>query len=934
MSDKYPTQPVVYRVQRARPSSRARRARQQAPPQRRGCGGCLGNVFLGGLFLLSVIIFAVVGLTGVLVYGQLTAEIDQGIVALDQARNRESFESTRIMDRDGDLLWEIFGEGKRTRVQLDQIPEAMRWATIAVEDDTFYDNIGLDAPSLLAALVYNLRNPDLRPVGGSTITQQIVRHIAFDYEERTTVSYDRKAREVILAWLMNRRYDKDEILELYLNEIYYGNLAYGVEAAAQTYFGKSAEALTLSEASLLAALPQSPVDLDPFTNLEGAKERQWLVLNLMVDEGFISQQQAEDAYLQELPFAAQEVSLSAPHFAVYVRQLLEEQFGADMVANGGLRVTTTLDLDYQRLAEELARQHVDQVGPGHNLTNAALLAMRPQTGEILAMLGSVDYHDEAIDGNVNVTLTPQQPGSAIKPLTYAAALSTLPDGGDPLWTLGDILWDVSVDYAQVDGSIYSPQNYSRTFHGPLRMRQALANSYNVPAVLVLQDIGVPRFLAFAQSLGIRSLVQDPAQYGLSLTLGGGEVTPLELTSVYATLANGGGRLPPAAILKVERTNGEVLFEYAPPVAEQVVDARVAFLISDILDDDAARAPAMGQDNPLALPFPAAAKTGTTNDFRDNWTVGYTHDLVVGVWTGNTDNSEMIDISGLTGAAPLWSDYMQGVYASDALRGVLGGQPSAAFSPPQGLEQRRLCLLSSVSEGAVDCTMGPEEWFLVDDTPDPPTPEPQEPQVTWERVDPAVWRVPAAPLDEDLLAEMQLDNAEDDLPPPRTCVVAEGILLEDLPAEAQPGVYLAPPRNDESLEGAYEWAEERGLAILPRVTCSEELLAAQGRGSDLARWNIRSPRSGDTVSGTLPIMGTADFDPQQVQFYKVEIGPGENPQDWVTIGETHNTPVVGDRLETLLAAAFEPGVYSLRLVVVQWDGNFVGDPDVVTVTIQN
>lgn len=935
MSDKHPTHPVIYRVQGAAPSRRERRARRrQKTSAPRGCGGCLGNAFLGALFLLSVVVFAVVGLTGVLVYERLTAEIDDGIAALDEARNRESFETTRILDRDGELLWEIFGEGKRTRVSLDNIPESLRQATIAVEDDTFYENIGLDAPSLLAALVYNLRNPDVRPVGGSTITQQIVRHIAFDYEERTAVSYDRKAREVILAWLMNRRYSKDEILELYLNEIYYGNLAYGVEAAAQTYFGKSAEALTLSESSLLAALPQGPVDLDPLTNLEGARQRQWLVLNLMVEEGFITRQQAEDAYLQELTFAPQEVSLSAPHFAVYVRQLLEEQFGAEVVANGGLRVTTTLDLDYQRLAEDQAQQHVANVGPEHNLTNAALVAMRPQTGEILAMLGSVDYHDETIDGNVNVTLTPQQPGSAIKPLTYAAALSPLPGGGDPQWTLGDILWDVPVDYPQTDGGIYSPQNYSRTFHGPLRMRQALANSYNVPAVLVLQDIGVPRFLEVAGALGIRSLVQDPAQYGLSLTLGGGEVTPLELTSVYATLANGGGRVPPASILKVERTNGDVLYEYTPPAAEQVLDPRVAFLISDILDDDDARAPAMGRDNPLALPFPAAAKTGTTNDFRDNWTVGYTTDLVVGVWTGNTDNSEMIDISGLTGAAPLWSDYMQGVYASDTLRGVLGQGPSAGFSAPQGLERRRLCILTSVAEGATDCEMGPEEWFLEDETPQAPTPVPSEPLVTWEQIDPAVWRVLAAPLDEDMLAELELiSDSGDNLPPPRACAVAEGVLLQEAPPEAQPGVYLAPPRNEESLEGAYRWANERGLAILPRMTCSEELLAAQGRGSDIAVWNIRSPRMGDTVSGTLPIVGTADFDPQSVQFYKVEIGSGQNPQDWVTIGETHSAPVVGDRLETLLADAFEPGVYSLRLVVVQWDGNYVGEPDLVTVTIE-
>jgi penicillin-binding protein 1C len=921
--DEHPTQPVVYKVQDAR----QRRSRA-------GCGGCLSKVFLGSILLMALLVFGAVTVAATLVYVQLSGQIDEGIAALDQARDRETFETTRIVDRNGQLLWEIFGEGKRTKVSLDQIPLHLQQATIAVEDDTFYENIGLDAPSLLAALVYNLRNPEARPVGGSTITQQIVRHIAFDYEERTAVSYDRKAREVILAWMMNRQFEKDEILELYLNEIYYGNLAYGVEAASQTYFGKSVAELSLAESSLLAALPQSPVDLDPLTNLEGAKQRQWLVLNLMVEEGFITQQEAENAYLQELTFARQEVSLSAPHFAIYVRQLLEDQFGAEQVANGGLRVTTTLDLNYQHLAEELARQHVDSVGPEHNLTNAAMVVLRPGTGEILSMLGSVDYRDESIDGNVNITLTPQQPGSAIKPVTYAAALAPGADGSDPLLTAGDILWDVSVDYPQTDGTVYSPVNYSRTFHGPMRMRQALANSYNVPAVLVLQEIGVPRFLEFAQRMGLNSLNQDPAQYGLSLTLGGGEVTPLELTTAYSVLANGGNYIPPAAILKVETTDGEVLYEYQPPEPQQVLDPRVSFLISDILDDDAARVPAMGQDNPLARPFPVAAKTGTTNDFRDNWTMGYTPALVVGVWTGNTDNSEMIDISGLTGAAPLWSDYMQAVYADEQLRSVINVDGTAqGFTAPQGLEERPLCSIASVTPGATDCARSESEWFLIDNTPEQPTPAPPEPSVVWEELDPAVLRIASMPLPEDLPEEIQIDTEGNDLPPPAACYFAEGTLVEQLPPEAETAIFLAPPRNPESMEGAYRWANEHDLAIMPRMGCTEELLTAGGRGSELAVWNIREPKSGDKVDGIIPITGTADFDPQQIQFYKLEIGEGQSPQQWVTIGETHTTPVVNGELETLVAAAFEPGVYSLRLVVVQMDGNYVGEPDVVTFEIE-
>ncbi|MCA9998875.1 MAG: transglycosylase domain-containing protein, partial [Anaerolineales bacterium] len=513
----------------------------ETAPRRRGCGVCLARAFVGILIIIIFMVFAGVVIIGGVIYVNWTQELEVGIARLNEARTRETFETTRILDRNGEVLWEIFGEGNRTRIPLSQMPPDLIRATIAVEDDTFYDNIGLDAPSLIAALIANLRDPNGRPVGASTITQQLVRHIAFDYDERTAVSYNRKAKEIVLAWMMTRNFTKDEILELYLNEIYYGNLAYGIEAAAQTYFDKPAAELTIAEATMLAALPQSPVELDPLTNLEGAKERQWLVLNLMASEGYLDRTQVETIYQQTLTFAPQEVSLVAPHFAVYVRQLLEAQFGAEFVANGGLQVTTTLDLNYQRLAEQLARQHVTAVGPEHNLNNAALVAMKPGSGEILAMLGSVDYRDEAIDGHVNVTLTPQQPGSAIKPLTYAAAL--LPNAeGEVNWTAADILWDVEVEYPQLDGSRYAPLNYDRRFHGPVRLRQALANSYNIPAVLLLQDIGVPAFLEFAQRMGISSWQSDASQYGLSLALGGGEVTPLELTTAYATFANGGQRV--------------------------------------------------------------------------------------------------------------------------------------------------------------------------------------------------------------------------------------------------------------------------------------------------------------------------------------------------------------------------------------------------------
>ncbi|MCA9958348.1 MAG: PBP1A family penicillin-binding protein, partial [Anaerolineales bacterium] len=880
-----------------------------AEPRRRGRFGCLGRAFIGGLLLLALLIFTGIVIAGTLIYKDFSQEIEDGIAKLEAARDRETFETTIITDRNGELLWQIFGEGKRTAVSLSQIPSQLVQATVSVEDDTFYDNVGLDAPSLIAALIANFRNPDDRPVGGSTITQQLVRHLAFDYEERTAVSYNRKSKEIILAWVMSRNYSKDEIMEMYLNEIYYGNLAYGIEAAAQTYFGKSATELSLGEATLLTGLPQSPVELDPFTNFEGAKERQWIVLNLMASEGYITQDEVMAAYQEPLTFAQQEVSLTAPHFAVYVRQLLEEQFGADVVANGGLRVTTSLDLNYQRLAEQLARQHVAAVGPEHNLTNAALIAMKPGTGEILAMLGSVDYHDDAIDGRVNVTLSPQQPGSSIKPLTYAAALSPV-NGEAPAWTAADILWDVPVDYAQFNGDTYAPVNYDGRFHGPIRLRTALANSYNVPAVLALQDVGVPRFIEFARAMGITSWQDDPSRYGLSLTLGGGEVTPLELTTAYAIFANNGQQVTPVSILRVTKSNGEVLYEYQPPAAEQVIDPRVAFLISDILDDDAARVPAMGRDNPLALPFPAAAKTGTTNDFRDNWTMGYTPGLVVGVWTGNTDNSEMLHISGLTGAAPLWSEYMQAVYADYGLLESLwvdGMPPANEFTPPSGVEKRPLCSLSSVVVGATDCTQSGSEWFLEESVAKDEEPTLTD-AVTWEQLEPAVWRMPAAPLPP-LPLEVVNPEADEDAPPSQLfCHFAQGTAVAELPANALPQVFLSPPRNEESLKAAHEWAQANNIALLPTAVCNEELLALARDPNIVAVYRITTPKAGDNVNGVLPIVGTADFDPAVVQFYKIELGIPQSETDiqWVTLGETHTTPVVNGTLEMLHADALPPG----------------------------
>jgi hypothetical protein len=368
----------------------------------------------------------------------------------------------------------------------------------------------------------------------------------------------------------------------------------------------------------------------------------------------------------------------------------------------------------------------------------------------------------------------------------------------------------------------------------------------------------------------------------------------------------------------------------------VVDPRVAYLISDILDDDEARVPAMGRNNPLALSFPAAAKTGTSNDFRDNWTLGYTPGLVVGVWTGNTDNSEMIDISGLTGAAPLWAAFMQGVYSNYDLLADLStnqAQPPTEFVAPPGMEQRPICALSSITLGATECSRSDSEWFLTSNQAVQQTQTPDPEFISWERIEPAVWRIPAVllppPAGNTITASLNGEAA----PPPLYCHFTQNTAFELLPPDAAPLLFLTPPRNPESLDAAYKWADDHNLPILPQQSCTEEILAAAHDPNAPAFWRITSPKAGDSVSGIVPIIGTADFNNNLVSFYKVELGIGPNPSEWITLGETHSEPNVNGVLETLVAAAFPPGEYALRLVVILKDGNYVGEPHVIPIIIE-
>jgi 1A family penicillin-binding protein len=607
-------------------------------------------------------------------------------------------DSTKIYDRHGRLLYEVTlpQEGTHTYLHLDEISPALRQATIATEDASFYHNPGFDILALGRALVQNLRAGEV-VTGGSTITQQLVRNLYLSPEERSSQSIQRKVRETILAFRLTRHLSKDKILELYLNQVYYGNLAYGVEAAAQTYFGKSARHLDLAEASLLAGLPQSPARYDPLTSLSAAKARQATVLSLMVDVGYISREEARAALAEPLCFQESPFPIEAPHFVNYVRDLLEERFGTDRVDRGGLRVYTTLDLDLQTTAETVVRQQVADLRE-HQVSNGALVALDPATGQIRVMVGSADYFDEEIDGQVNMALAARQPGSSIKPITYAAAL-------ERGYTAATPLADVRTAFLTRKGELYVPQNYDGTFHGLVSMRYALASSYNVPAVRMMDTIGVDPVLRLARDLGITTLGETD-RFDLSLTLGGGEVRLLDLTAAYAAFAAGGLHRDPVAILRVEDASGHLLYEWQPTPDQRVLSPQTAYILTDILADNAARTPGFGEDSPLRLSRPAAVKTGTTTDFHDNWTLGYTPSLVTGVWVGNADNRPMRNVSGVEGAAPIWHAFMEE---------TLKGEPPQEFSRPDGLVDVEVCEPTGLRPGPW-CLTPRRELFVAGSEP--------------------------------------------------------------------------------------------------------------------------------------------------------------------------------------------------------------------------
>lgn len=590
--------------------------------------------------LLSAIAVVGGGLFILIIIGIFSRDLPDPNKLID----RQVAQSTKIFDRTGEtLLYEIAGDERRTIIQLDELPAYVPQAVIALEDKTFYEHSGFNYRRLALA-VFKAATGSRGP-GASTLTSQLVKN-AILTPERT---YTRKLKEMILTFRIEREFDKDQILQLYLNEIPYGSTAYGVESAANLYFDKSAKEITLAESALLAAIIQRPTYYSPYgNNVEALLARKDVTIDLMAEQGFITEQERDEAKQQELVFKEKREDITAPHFVFHVREQLVEQYGEHLVSQGGLNVITTLDLDKQQIAEQAMEDNRER-NTANGASNAALVSLDPSNGEILAMIGSYDYFDDEIDGQVNVVTRPRQPGSSMKPLVYTLAFLRG-------YTPSTIVFDVETTFPSTDGA-YEPKNYDLSQRGPVSLRKALQGSLNIPAVKALYLVGVQNFLDFAETLGYTSF-EDRSRFGLSLVLGGGEVTLLEHAAAYAVLASEGMYHEPLAILEVKGTDGKTIDEFTSE-GKEVLDTNAARTITDVLADNGARAYVFGLGSPLQLGGrPAAAKTGTTNDYRDAWMMGYTPSLVTGVWGGNNDFSEMNrGAGGSLVAGPIWQAYM-------------------------------------------------------------------------------------------------------------------------------------------------------------------------------------------------------------------------------------------------------------------------------------
>jgi 1A family penicillin-binding protein len=776
------------------------------------------------------------------------ARIAQNLPLPEELRARSAtFLSTKIYDRNGGLLYEIFDPygGKRTVVPLYRISRHVQNAVIATEDANFYRHPGFDPLSILRALWYDVSERRIVS-GGSTITQQLVKTLFLTPE----VNLKRKITEAVLAAEITRRYTKDDILEIYLNEINYGNLSYGIEAAAETYFDKASAELDLAESAFLAGLPQAPALYDPYAHFDAAKKRQRVVLQLMVEQGYITPAQGEAAALQELNLVPPRYGLIAPHFVAYVRELLEQKYGVEVLYRGGFQVYTTLDPQMQDIAQRAVSEHIAQVRESSDASNGALVAVDAQTGEILAMVGSADFNDTTIDGQVNVALRLRQPGSSIKPITYLTAF-------EMGWTPATMILDMESEFPDGLNAPYKPTNYDGKEHGPVSVRTALANSYNIPAVKTLEFVGIKGMLETAHRLGMASL--NRPDYGLSLTLGGGDVTLLEMAGAYQTFANGGVRMPPTPIRRIVDGQGHVIESLDANRGEQVISPQHAYLITHILSDNKARLPAFGPGNLLEVGRPAAAKTGTTDDYRDGWTIGYTPDLVVGVWVGNSKNTPMKRLPGVRAAGPIWNRFM---------KESLEGAPVKEFTRPAGVVTAAVCTLSGNAPSDVCPTRG-TEVFVAGTEP--------------------------------------TDASKDVHQLVRICTVSGERATEFCPANAVEERYF-----EVWPEEFRPWVEKNHIPQPPASDCAIHTFTSVAV--------IERPEANGRVQGVVQVIGTARM--SDFSHYFVEYGVGTSPVGWgpvsAPIGVMTERGLLTQWDTTLLAN----GLYTLRLTVYDHRGNTV------------
>jgi len=664
------------------------------------------------LVRLGAILFFVSVIGGFIAFFAMYAWVAKDLPQPGQVIKREGFTS-KILDRNGKLLYDLYAEERNDPINISQVPGTLKEATVAVEDKDFYKHGGFD-PLTPFRIVYNYVFRGGRVVGGSTLTQQLVKNALLKTNERTPL---RKFNEFILAIQIERKFTKDQILEFYFNETPYGGNSLGVGAASQIYFGKPVDQLNLVESAILAGLPQRPTAYSPFSGKtadDGTPLWKWRalgVLRRMREDNYISAEQYDQAVkdLDTVQFAAPKTTFAAPHFVFYVREQLEKEFGEGVVAKGGLTVTTSLDLDLQSKAEESVKTEIEKV-KNLNISNGAALAMNPKTGEILAMVGSVDYNSEEVDGKFNVVVDGlRQPGSSIKPVTY---LGMLRKG----YTPATMLADVPTTFMRNDREDpYEPKNYDGKFRGPVSIRNALGSSLNVPAVKSMAMVGIKDWLGLAYDLGFPTLQpsdDNMRKFGLSATLGGAEVHLIDTVTSYSAFANGGTKIEPVAILKVTDKDGNVLREFKPTQGRRVMSQEEAFLIDDILSDNNARLLAFGANSLLNAGKGVAVKTGTTNDQKDNWTIGWTQDIIIGTWVGNNNATAMKSVaSGITGASPIWRSIL-----NTALQ---MGFKAPEWTPPPGVEQVEVDVVSGYPSH--DGYPSRQEWMIKGTKPTGPDP---------------------------------------------------------------------------------------------------------------------------------------------------------------------------------------------------------------------